>query len=251
MDDKIAFMGDLTDEPIPIALTDLATARGRIKKFKNRLLAFDAPKKPPELAELIKSGLHACHDMLATCKMKNFTLEAFRIWGERMHGAKDKQSWERVFTPGHRLWRGLTSVYDFIENYGTGGGLCRPLFAEFLTEAGAALHDGGLESLAGRYAEIGRLWSELASAALPETVPIFKKARDLFTQRNELTASGESVEKLRQTWLEIEDLVKQAKTKFPLSPAECDELRRGLKGRILDLYEAEVAAHMALGKIVA
>jgi hypothetical protein len=250
-ENKTALIGDLTDEPISITLADLTKARGRIKKFKNRLLAFDAAQKQPELAGLVKAGLHACYDMLATCKMKNYSLEAFRIWGERMHGAKDKESWERVFTPGHRLWRGLTSICDFIENYGTGGGLCRPMFAEFLAEAGEALHDGDLEALAGRYAELGRLWSELASAALPEEVPLFKRVRELFAQRNELMASGDSAEKVRQTWNEIEALGGQAKAKFPLTPAECDELRRHLKGRIRDLYEGEVAAHKKLGEILA
>ena len=135
--------------------------------------------------------------------------------------------------------------------YGTGGGLCRPLFAEFLTEAAAETKDKRLAELSTRYADLGKGWSELASAALPEDVPMFKKVRDLFALRGELAASGESVETLRATWLEIEDLHQQAKTKFPLTPAECDELRRGLKGRILDLYEAEVAAHAALGAIVA
>jgi len=56
-----------------------------------------------------------------------------------MHGSRDEDSWERVFTPGSRLWRGLTSINEYIEHYGTGGGLSRPLFAEFLVEADDAL----------------------------------------------------------------------------------------------------------------
>src|ERR1700730_2825778 len=38
--------------------------------------------------------------------MANFTLAAFRTWGQRLHGSRDKESWERLFAPGPNLWRG-------------------------------------------------------------------------------------------------------------------------------------------------
>ena len=40
-----------------------------------------------------------------------------------------------MFPRGHLLWQGLTSIHDYVEHRQTGGGLSRPMFAEFLKEA--------------------------------------------------------------------------------------------------------------------
>jgi hypothetical protein len=250
-ENQTALIGDLTDEPITIALADLAQARERIKKQKHRLLSIPAGLATPDTPSMIREGLRACHDGLTKQRMKWFTLESIRIWGERMHGSSDKESWDRVFASGANLWRGLTSIHDFIEHYGTGGGLCRPLFAEFLREAAEVWPEKRLASLADQYTELGRAWSDLASAALPKGVPLFDKARELFARRNERMAGGDSVDAVRETWNQLEGLAAQAKAKFPLSPTESAELRRGLKQRILQLYAGEIDAHAALTKVVA
>src|SRR5262249_52319815 len=153
----------------------LSVARARIKKQKNRLLFIPPSSSPKDLTDLVREGLRACHRGLSgetgyKGYRTNFSLEGIRLWAERMHGSKDKESWERVFARP-RLWRGLVSIYDFIEHYGAGGGLSRPIFAESLQEAADALHDPSLRTLAGRYSELGQHWSDLAAAALPDDVP--------------------------------------------------------------------------------
>ena len=165
---ETALIGDLADDPVTISLVDLAQARCRIKKQKNRVLSAPGEVVPKDLAGMIREGLRNCHQGrpgIGSKVMVNFTLDAFRVWGSRMHASKDKESWERIFTRGGRLWRGLTAIYDGIEHYGTGGGLCRPIFAEFLAEAAEALGVPPLRTLAGQFADLGRQWSELADAA--------------------------------------------------------------------------------------
>jgi hypothetical protein len=251
INDEDALIGDLTDEPIALPLPDLAKARERIKKQKNRLLAVPTgAASPKELAPLVRDGLRACHRGLVKQRMQNFTLEAIRVWAERMHGSKDKESWERVFTPGGRLWRGLVSVYDFIEHYGTGGGLCRPLFADFLAEAADALKDGKLRALSERYAELGRAWSELAHAALPDDVPLLRQTRELHARKAELTTACSPAVEVRAVWERIDELEKQAREQFPLSDVECADLRAALQSHLRALYESEVAAHTALGEVI-
>ena len=136
---RTARIGDLSDEPIELLLDVLGAARARVKKDKSRVMTLRAGALPP-LATLVRGGLEACHDGLLGANAiggskTNFSLDALGVWGERLHGSRDKDSWERVFTPGSRLWRGLTSINEYIEHYGTGGGLSRPLFSEFLIEA--------------------------------------------------------------------------------------------------------------------
>jgi hypothetical protein len=248
-----ARIGDLTDEPIDMPLSDLATARARIKKQKNRLLTLGGAKATPDLRPLVREGLRACHAGLrgeggVKSAKGNFSLDVLAKWAKRLHGTSDKESWEHMFPPGKRLWMGLTSVYDFIEHYGTGGGLCRPIFAEYLAEAAAALKDDQLKRLAQRYAVLGNQWSALADAALPDSVPLFKKAKALLDAKAESMNSGSGAEDVRAAWQQLDDLATHAKAKFPLTDAECAELRKGLQERVLALLEGERAAHEALAE---
>jgi hypothetical protein len=246
--DEEAVIGDRTDEPMRIALADLAKSRAVVKKDKNRLLSLLKPATPMKLPldHLIKEGLRACHQGLLKQRMANFTLAAFRTWGQRMHGSKDKESWERLFRPGPNLWRGLASIYNGIEHHGSGGGLCRPMFAAFLEEAAEYLTDARLKSLAEKYSDLGRRWSELAYAALPENVPPFREARQLSDRKAELTAAGNRGESCQQR---LDDLERRS-APFPLSEEASAELRRGLQARILDLYDGEMAAHAVLGAML-
>jgi hypothetical protein len=133
----------------------------------------------------------------------------------------------------------------------TGGGLCRPLFAEFLNEAGAALGDKKLIALAEQYAALGRQWSELAEAALPDDVPLMREAKAAYVRRHELLHDGAPVEAVRVAWQHIGDLSQQARAQFPLTEEDCAALRAQLQPRVLALYEAEAAAHAAIAKVFA
>jgi hypothetical protein len=253
--DGSALIGDLSDHPISIPLADLARARARIKKFKNRLLAIPAATSSVDLGTLVRAGLERCHDALLHPSLPgaqgNARLDALRVWARRMHGSTDKERWERVFSPGAKLWRGLCSIYDFVEHYGTGGGLCRPLFADFLAEAADALRDARLAALAGRYAELGRAWGQLADAALPDEVPALREAKELYVGKAELVNTGGSAEEVRAAWVRLAELEAQARERFPLSDGECDQLRARLQAQIMALYEGEVVAHAALPGAIA
>jgi hypothetical protein len=253
--DGTALIGDLTDEPISIPLADLAQARARIKKQKNRLLALRSAAALPPLEQLVRAGLERCHEVLQHPTLpgmkSNGKLEALQVWARRLHGSKDKEGWERVFRPGANLWRGLTSIYQFIEHYGTGGGLCRPLFAEFLREAAAALRQPALETLAEQYADLGREWSALAEAALPDEVPLLREAKELHVRRAELLHEGAAAEEVRATWQRLDELQQQASAQFPLTAEDCAALRAQLQTRVQALYEGEVAAQAALVSMLA
>ncbi len=251
-EDGTALIGDLTDAPIRISLADLARSRARIKKQKHRLLSLAdvSARGQLDLKTLVQAGLQRCHEVLQHPTLpgmkSNGKLDALKTWGQRLHDSKDKESWEAIFKPGANLWRGLTWMYDCIENYGTGGGLCRPLFAEFLQEAGGALKDSQLIALSEQYAALGRQWSELAESALPDDVPLMRAAKELCIRRRELMHDGAPVDEVRAVWQELGELAKQARQQFPLSTADCGELRAQLQQRVLALYEGEVAAQAAL-----
>jgi hypothetical protein len=243
----IAMIGDLADEPIPIPLPALAASRDRIKKFKNRVLALEPGGKVPELAPLIHASIQACVDGLLTGKMKNFRLDAFKSWADKLDGSKAADSWEKIFPPGPLLYTGLRSITEFIEYTGTGGGLCRPVFSEFLEEASSEGGGRELAAVAERYAELGRGWTALAEAALPDEVPAFRQVKRLLARRFELISEGGSGgEELRACRADLGQCEAKFKQTFPLDTAQSAELRRALQARVSALYQQEVAALEAL-----
>jgi hypothetical protein len=248
-----AQIGDLTDDPISISLADLARARARIKKQRHRLLALPQAGTVPDLATLVQSGLQRCHDELLNPTLpgsqNNARLGALRTWAERLQGSNDKERWELVFRPSPNLWRGLSAIYTFIEHYGSGGGLCRPLFADFLAEAAAALHKPALAALGERYAQLGKEWSALADAALPDDVPALREVKELHIRKAELAHAGGSAEEIHAIWGRIHKLEQQNSAPFPLSEADYTTLRAQLRDRIMALYEGEIAAHAAIAAI--
>jgi hypothetical protein len=178
--------------------------------------------------------------------MKNFRLDAFKTWADRLDGSQAADSWAKIFPPGRLMYQGLRSVTEYIEYYGTGGGLCRPLFAEFLGEAADGLGDRTLRELSERYAELGRQWSALADAALPDPVPMFRKAKEALRNKAEALATESEAAGLSLCEAAMARIEAEMQGGFPLNPAESAALRRELKGRVTALYEGEVAALEAL-----
>ncbi len=244
--DDTVRIGDLADDPISVSLTDLATARSRIKSQKRRVLAITGAPATFDLAAAVREGIRAFVQGLIEPGWKgyrtNFSLASLQQWAKRMRGGKGADSWDHVFPLGGRFWTGLTSINEYIEHYGTGGGLCRPLFAEFLLEAGAALGDARLSEMSQAYSEIGGKWSELAAAALPEGVPVFRQTRDLHAARAAAILEGASPEAVREHWRRLGELKAEAAACFPLSDAQCMELRSHLAVRVEELYLMETAA---------
>lgn len=241
-------LGDLAPAPITVSYQDLSAARSRIKKQKNRLMALSR-LEPPDLMDLVLGGLKSCGEGL-TKGRSTFTLEAFaKLVGDL--GSSSKDGWFRKFPRGHNLWRGLTSIYDFIEHYGTGGGLSRPIFADFLWEAGEALGLDGVEAVAQAYDDLGKGWSELAQIALPETDP-FDRARRLMDRKAEqfMEQGAAGSEGYGKVWKELQSLEEEVGEDFPLSEDEVGDLLSVLAEKASDLYRGEVEALAALDQLV-
>ena len=105
-------------------------------------------------------------------------------------------------------------------------------------------------ALGEQYVDLGRAWSELAGAALPDDVAAMREAKELLARRSELMHSdgAAAVDEVGRTWQRLDELAKEAETKFPLSDGAASDLRADLKRRVLALYDGEVRAHEALTK---
>jgi hypothetical protein len=236
-----ALIHDLAPQPITISLRDLASARSRIAKFRNRLLWLSGPtKKKPVPQAVLTDALRTCATTLTKAKMANFRLDAFDELADRIQGGGGKESWEVMFPPGGRLWGALTSLYQYIEHYGSGGGLCRTIYAEGLREAGR-LED------AIRYNALGAWWSALAGAALPEDIPACLEARELIARRSALLLAGAPVSEVRACWERLDKLGHEVQKKFPLSAERVRAIRADLSARLRVIHADEVTALAGLG----
>jgi hypothetical protein len=215
-----ALIGDLADAPIALPTSALTSARGRIKKDKFRIVSLPRAGGTPDLNAALLNGLATGAAALTQGRMKNFTVAAFGSWANQLHGSKAKDSWEKMFPRGQHLWAGLTSTHNYIEYYGTGGGLTRPLYSETLTEAAGLLDRPGLRQLAKDYAALGAAWTTLAETALPSRVPQFAQAARLMARREELLQSGpEGREDAASTWEQLAALGTEVARNFPLTEA--------------------------------
>ena len=248
-------IGDLTDDPIEIAMKDLSAARGRIKKDKFRLLALDSTDSAFDLRSAALSGLQVCHHGLngddgPSNARQNFSLSSLPLWAKRLVATQGADCWEKVFPPGKRLFAGLTSVCQYIEYYGTGGGLVRPLMADFLEEAGASLGNQELAALGVTYREIGEQWSKLADMALPDRVALFSECQQLFDQYAELCNSHGSLDEKRQYWSRLQEIERSAAIEFPLSPSESTDLKAAMADCVLAIHQQETAAQRRLLEVL-
>jgi hypothetical protein len=242
----LARLDDLSDVPVEVPLETLARARARIGKFRNRLLRLPPDASPPTadaLTAAIEAGLDAMVVGFDHPRTRNFSLAALDDWSARLRGSA-KDAWPAVFPAGPRLWSGLASINQYIEHYGSGGGLHRPMVAAGLRDAAARLGDDRLAAVAARYDDLGARWSDLARSALPDAVPAFRRTRELQDHRARLyaergpAASADTA----ATWAETEAIRVAMADAFPLDPAATRSVLDRLATLVDAIHDGEVAA---------
>ncbi|MBM4408155.1 MAG: DUF4872 domain-containing protein [Chloroflexi bacterium] len=253
---------DLFPGPIEVPATAFEAARARIRSQKHRLVVVELPAENAvalSLETAAREALIAAADGLEGSldpsaggrRGRNFNLDALATWGDRLHGDRTADGWARMFPRGHRLWRGLSSIAQYVNHAGTGGGLLRPLYARFLREAGAALGWPALDDAAARYEALGRDWSALAAAALPADVPELAETGRLLARRESafLDRGPAATDELHEIWSRLAQIETGMRTAFPLDDAAVDGLLAGLQARVRDLESGERAAARMLRTI--
>lgn len=247
-----ATVSDLADALITVDQAVLAAARSRIRKQRHRVLAVTGmPAGTVDLDAVVRTAVGRCHARLTSGRIRNQTVAALDELADRMHGSTAADGWARMFPPGRHLWMALTSLHDFVEHYGTGGGLSRPLYARFLREAAVTTDAALLDEAAERYEDLGEQWTALARAALPDDVAMLAAARRLQEERAARYAAqgDDTVADLQRLWEQMNDLGTRAAAAFPLSDADAQALRVDLADRTRRIAAAERAAAEVLARI--
>ncbi len=246
----VAVLDDLAGSPVEVSIETLARARARIGKFRHRLLRLPADARPPNddrIGTAIRAGLDASVEGFEQPRTRNFSLDALEDWSARLRGS-GKDAWSTVFPPGARLWSGLAAIHDYVEHYGSGGGLLRPMVAAGLREAAARIPDPALADVAARYQELAGRWTALARAALPDDVVPLRRTRELQDRRARLYADrgADAAADLAAAWAEMAAIRADMADGFPLDDRATRSLLDHLATRVDALHEGEAAALDAL-----
>ena len=246
----VAMLDDLARAEVEVPIETLARARARIGKFRHRLLRLPADAIPPDtdrLVEAIRAGLDATVDGFDHPRNRNFSLDALLDWSARLRGS-GKDAWSTVFPRGARLWSGLAAIHEYVEHYGSGGGLLRPMVAAGLREAAGRVGDQRSAEVAARYEDLGERWTALAHAALPDEIAVLRRTRELQDRRARLYADrgADAAADLAAVWAETARIRTDMAEAFPLDDRATRRLLDHLATLVDGLHAAEVEALDAL-----
>ena len=167
-------------------------ARGRIKKFKHRLLTLDPPNED-KLSTAVTAGIWDCIKLYLEAPPKgaknNFGLAAYQHLANMLTKPKQKRSWAKEYPIGRPQYAAMTSIYHDVVLFGKGlnGRADRDLYADFLDEAATLLGKSELTAVAEQFRTSAEAWGKLAEMVLPEDIAPFKETRETMLRQHQLS----------------------------------------------------------------
>ena len=244
-----AYMSDRGATAVTLTIDELMFLRNRVCSFKNRLLTFEPPRKLDEktLKAAVNAGLAACAGDFKKPKLGTFNLPGLLEWSKVIANPKNKKGWPTVY-PGGRLYLPLRDAFGSIETAGTGGGLMRSMYADFLDEAAIILNRPALHAAAKTYRALALQWTALAEACLPDAIKPFRQTKALLRKRDAIFAEkGAKGEKdMARVAVELSAIETQMREALPLNPNDVKAMLEGLSSQIAALHQAETEASAAL-----
>ena len=261
LDGEQITIADRSSRPLHLSMDELTRARGRVKEDRYRLITLDAPR-PDKLAAAVSNGIYQCLQLFTEKPPKgarhNFGFAAFQRLADMLVNTRNKQSWERFFTPDVRMYHALAGAvgqpgaYAWIQTWGSAPGAERGLYADFLEEGATILKKPALKDSAEKFRESYSLWCQFAEALLPDGLPLLGESKNLIQRRHDLfIQKGEAaLDEIKAINLRLNELLAQAETDFPLSQSQAADFRAHLRDRLLKISEIEQKAIQSLQRAV-
>ena len=246
-----AWIADRAHQPLNITTAEMDAARGRVKKFKHRLLTLGPPDQD-KLPAAVRKGIWDCIKLFTETPPKgsrnNFGLAAYRWWSDLLTQPKKRMSWEREFPPGGKMYAGLTSAFTDINLFGKDGNAEREMYADFLEEAALVLDKPALAEVARHFRRSARAWDELSSMLLPEGALMLGETRRLMLQKHRrfLEQGSPALEEMRTIDTRLAEIKAQVTEEFPLTDGEARALREALSQQVMRIHDIEAKAVEAL-----
>jgi endonuclease YncB( thermonuclease family) len=253
MDGDTALIADRSSQTLRVPMDVLTKARGRVKKDKYRLATIEPPKAS-KLAAAAQKGIWQCISLFTDKPLRgtrqNFGFAAYQHLADMLTNSRNKQSWERFFAPGSRMYQALAGsvtqpgAFTWINLWGAGNGAERALYADFLDEAAVLLERKSLNEAAQQFRLSHGQWIKFADALLPADVPSLYEAKNLMLRRDQLfiEKGGEAFDEIREIIAHLKKLESDAAANFPLTQAQSADLRLNLRDHVLAISVIEQKA---------
>ncbi len=253
IDGKSVTVADRSSRPLHLSMADLTKARGRVKEDKFRLMTLDAPQTT-KLAGAVHKGICQSISLFTEEPPRgardNFGFAAYDKLAEMLVNTRNKQSWERFFAPGVRMYHALAGspvqpgAYQWVNTWGSADGAERGLYADFLLEAAQVLKKQSLKESAAKFRESHKLWLAFADALLPDDVPLLGESKKLIQRRHDLfIRDGDAaLPEIKEINSRLNELLSQSETDFPLSDTQAADLRANLRDILLKIKAVEQQA---------
>ena len=249
-DGKSVTIADRSSQPFHLSMDDLTKARGRVKEDRFKQMTLDAPqttKLPAAVHKGICQTIKLFTEEPPRGARDNFGFAAYQKFADLLVNTRNKQSWERFFPAGVRMYHALAGsphqpgAYHWVNTWGSADGAERGLYADFLDEAAQILKKPVLKEAAEKFRESYLLWLQFAEALLPDDVPMLGESKSLIGQRHRLFVDkGEAaLPDIRKINARLRELLKASETGFPLSQSQAAELRSNLRELVLKISEVE------------
>jgi hypothetical protein len=253
LDGKEVLIADRSSRALHLSMEELSKARGRVKEDRFRLITLDAPQ-PAKLAAAVSKGIYQCLQLFTEKpprgSVHNFGFAAYQRLADLLENTRNKQSWERFYAPGIRLYHALAGAvgqpgaYSWIQTWGAAPGAERGLYADFLDEAADILKKPALRDPADLFRESYSLWCEFADALLPDHLPLLGESKHLIQRKHDLfIEEGDSaLPEIKQINARLNELLELSETEFPLSREEAADFRAHLRNILLKISAVEQSA---------
>ena len=249
-DGKSVTVADRSSQPFHLSMDELTKARGRVKEDKFKLMTLDAPqtnKLPAAVHKGICQTIKLFTEEPPRGARDNFGFAAYQKFADLLVNTRNKQSWERLFPAGVRMYHALAGsphqpgAYHWINTWGSADGAERGLYADFLDEAAQILKKPALRKAAEKFRESYLLWIRFADVLLPDDVPMLGESKKLIRQRHRLFVErGEAaLPDIKKINSRLRELLKASETGLPLSQSQAAELRSNLRELVLKISEVE------------
>lgn len=252
-DGESVTVADRSSQPLHLSMADLTKARGRVKDDKYRLVTLDAPQTA-KLSGAVHKGICQAIKLFTEEPPRgardNFGFAAYEKLANLLVNTRNKQSWERFFAPGVRMYHALAGspvqpgAYHWVMSWGSADGAERGLYADFLNEAAQILKKSGLKESSEKFRESYQLWLKFADALLPDDVPLLGESKKLIQKKHDLfiNKGDAALSEIKQINTQLNGFLKQSETDFPLSNVQAAEFRANLRDILLKISAVEQQA---------
>lgn len=241
------WIADRAAVPLTVTTEELMTARARIKKDKFRVITLDMPD-PEKLPAAVSAGIWDCIKLFTEKPpkgaKKNFGFAAYQHWNDMLTKPKQRQSWEKEFPAGAKLYAALTSAFDRMGTIGVRNDGERTLYADFLEEASEILGKPALREMATEFRTSAEAWQALGNALLPDDVAPFAEARTLTVRKSQLflEQGGAALTEIHQINERLATLREEIIQNFPLDAAGVQTLQEGIAAQLQQIHDIELVA---------